>query len=114
MSTYSYIDLPLYTDYYYSYTVSLERNSYVVEIYYNSYGKKWYMDLYTEDQEPVVLGLALLPEYPIAIDYILPNLSGFFWLYPVPEIGKKEKYKTDPEALAQYYSLKYVYNVVVS
>lgn len=109
MSTYNYINLPLYTDYFYSYTVSLENNTYELEFVYNQYGKKWYMSVYTEDRVPVVLGLALLPEYPIAIDYILPNLSGFFWLYPVAELYTN-KYLEEPEAISQYYSLKYAYD----
>lgn len=109
MTTYSYVDLPLYSDYFYSYTVALEDNSYVVEVVYNQYATVWYMSLYTEDQEPIVQGIALVPEYPILADYVIPNLSGFFWLYPIPTMPS-DKYAESPEALAQYFTLKYCYN----
>lgn len=107
----SYIELPLYEDFYYSYSVTLENNVYNLEISYNDYSKKWFMDIYTEDQELVLAGIALLPEYPITIDYVIPNLRGFFWLYPIPSIVT-EKYQTEPESLSQYYTFKYIYNVV--
>jgi hypothetical protein len=107
----SYIDLPLYEDYFYSYSVTLESNVYNIEIYYNDYSKKWFMDIYTEDQVLVLAGVALVPEYPIAIDYVVPNISGFFWLYPIATITSS-KYQTEPESLAQYFTFKYVYNVI--
>lgn len=113
MSTFTYVDLPLYSDYYYSYSVTLEGNAYNLEIYYNDYNTKWYMDIYTEDQELVLAGLTLNPEYPIGGDYVIPNLSGFFFLYPIPSITT-EKYKTEPESLYQYYTFKYCYDIVVT
>jgi|SRR6195952_2915548 len=112
MTTYNYVNLPLESDYYYSYSVVLEDNSYVLEIQYNDYCDTWFLSVFTEDQELIVAGLALVPGYPIGQDYVIPNLSGFFWLYPIPNITT-EKYKEDPEVLSQYYTLKYIYDLIV-
>lgn len=109
MTTYTSVVLPLYPDYFYEYSISLQEDNdvYVIEIQYNDYSKKWYMSLYTEDRMLLVAGLPLLPKYPIAVDYIIPNLTGFFWLYPIPSITS-EKYQEDPEALSQYYKFEYI------
>lgn len=113
MINYTSVSLPLYSDYFYDYSISLEDDNevYIVEIMYNDYSKKWFMSLYTEDQTLLVASLPLLPKYPIAIDYVIPNLKGFFWLYPIPSI-KSEKYKEDPESLSQYYTFEYITNIV--
>jgi len=109
MTTYTSVNLPLFSDYFYEYSISLQDDNdvYIIEIQYNDYSKKWFMSLYTEDRSLIIAGLALLPKYPIAIDYILPNLTGFFWLYPIPSITS-EKYKEVPEALSQYYTFEYI------
>jgi hypothetical protein len=109
VSTFSYVDLPLFPDYFYSYSVNLQDDSYNIEICYNEYAKTWYMSIYTEDQELVVAGIALLPSFPLTQDYVIPGLSGFFWLYPIPSITT-EKYKEEPEHLDQYYMLRYCYD----
>lgn len=109
MATYTSISLPLFEDYFYSYSISLDETStvYVIEIQYNDYAEQWFMSLFTEDQETLLAGIALVPEYPIALDYALGNITGFFWLLPIPEIPS-DKYSEEPEALSQYFTFEYV------
>jgi len=68
------------------------------------------MDLRKEDQTPVLLGYALVPQYPMTIDYNLEDvgLSGYFLLLPVnPTISNK--IKEGPSIMPEFFSLFYVY-----
>lgn len=103
------LPLLLFEDFFYSYEISIDDISYTIEIVYNDYATTWYMSLYTEDMEPIFLGAALLPGYPIAKDYAIYPLTGFFLLSSIPSITT-EKYKEEPENLSQYYTLSYVYD----
>lgn len=104
------VDLPLYSDPFYSYTISLEDNTYSMEFVLNERAGMWYMSMFTEDGEPIVRGIALVPNYPLLADYVIPELTGFFLLLPIPSITT-EKYKEEPEYLSQYYTLRYLYTV---
>jgi len=61
----------------YEYSVSLEGNSYIIEIVYNERSQLYFMSLYDADRNPIVLGAGLVPGYPIMYDYALPNLTGW-------------------------------------
>ncbi|MNY40126.1 hypothetical protein D3C86_1748490 [compost metagenome] len=56
----------------------------------------------------MVVGEALVPMYPMLVDYPVSDLSGFFLLEPVGE--SVEKYRTDPENLQKYFRLFYIYD----
>lgn len=111
MSSYSTVSLPLYSDSFYSYTVSLDSTSYSVEILYNERQKLWHMSLFTEDGDPIILGIAMVPKYPLLQGYNIQGLSGMFWLYPIPSLTD-EKYITEPESLNQYYTFEYITNFI--
>lgn len=101
--------LPLFSDTLYSYKVALEGTSYNLKFRYNERMKLWLMDIYTEDNIAVLLGVTLVPNYPIALEYTLEDLSGGFWLEAVADTNT-EQYKTYPEDLAKYYRLFYIYD----
>lgn len=111
MATFSQVDLPLYSDSFYSYQVSLEGISYGIEILYNERNELWHMSIFNDDDTPIIQGIALVPNYPILQDYANLPLTGYFWLKPVPKISS-EKYLEKPESLAQYYTFSYIYNYV--
>lgn len=103
-----YVNLPLYPDSDYEYTISLERTAYKIRIYFNRRIEQWIIDLSYANNDPIVLGEALVPLYPIFYDYDI-ELSGFFWLEP---IGKNQNETViNPFELSQYYKLYYVYFV---
>ena len=106
--TLKYVPMPLYEDAAYFYRVSLEGRSYIFSAYYNERAEGWFFGLKTEDGIDVVVGERLVANYPILIDYALPNLTGYLFLEP---IGKSiERYRTDPALLAKYFKLFYIYN----
>jgi len=109
MAAYTSINLPLFSDYYYSYSINLDDTNtvYVIEIQYNDYTEQWYMSLFTEDQVTILAGVALVPLYPIALDYALGDITGFFWLSPIPTLPT-DKYAESPEALSKYYTFEYI------
>lgn len=109
MATYQEVSLPLYTDFYYSYTAGLENNTYTLDFKYNSWGKKWFLSIFDEDGNALIESMALVPKYGVGRNFIIPGLSGFFWLYPIPSITS-DKYTEAPEDIAQYYTLSYIYN----
>ena len=103
-----YIPMPLYEDAAYFYRVSLEGRSYIFSAHYNERAEGWFFGLKTEDGVDVVVGERLIANYPILMDYTLPNLTGYLFLEP---IGKSiERYRTDPALLAKYFRLFYIYN----
>lgn len=106
--TLQYIPMPLYSDPFYSYDVSLESNSYTFKTYYNERARGWFFNLSVKGGDDLVLGERLVAEYPILADYALENLSGFLFLEPVG--ASVEKYRTDPFELSKWFRLFYIYD----
>ena len=106
-----YISLPLYPDPYYTYAVALQDVSYNLEFIYNERTQLYSLSLYDQNNNPIVLGEALVPNYPIFKDYALFPLTGFFWMEEKADIIS-EPYKVYPESIDQYYSLYYIYDEV--
>lgn len=105
MEEYSIL-LPLYPDPDYNYFVSLERVSYKLRFYYNERMQQWIMSMYYSDGTPIVLGEAVVDQYPIFLDYAIEP-SGYFWLEP---IGKDQNHTiAHPYEIHQYYNLYYRY-----
>lgn len=101
-----YVELPLYQDPAYTYITSLERVAYKLRFYYNERMQQWIVDLYYANNDPVVLGEAVVPGYPMFLDYTT-ELSGFLWLEP---IGKSQNETIqNPFELNKYYRLYYFY-----
>lgn len=105
--TNNYVDIPLQDSPFYELSIALEGNSYIIEFVYNERAQLYFMNLYNSDREAIVLGQALIPEYPIFLDYNLANLSGFFWMLKKATLVS-EPYKTYPDSIHQYYDLIYV------
>lgn len=103
-----YVDLLLDDSPLYDYSVSLEGNSYIVEMQFNERTQLYHMSLYDADKNPLVLGVGLVPGFPIMADYALPNLTGFFLLIQKGEL-QSEPYKKFPDKLSQYYNLVFTY-----
>lgn len=107
MST-QYVVMPLFEDAFYSYSISLQDETYVVSVQYNERSEQWLLNLADADSVPIFSGVGLVPLYPIALDYAIFPLTGFFWLEPIAEINA-EQYKMYPEQLNQYYRMYYIY-----
>lgn len=104
-----YVNMPLFEDEFYSYSISLENQSYIIKIYYNRRERRWYMDIFYPDEVPLILGMALVPDYPMAMEYPIDNFNGFFWLEENPAIGTN-KIDQYPRHLHKYYRFFYIYD----
>jgi hypothetical protein len=104
-----YVVLPLFSEADYNYTISLQGEAYNFRLYYNERAELWFYDLSFEDGTPVVAGEGFVPNYPIALDYTLFPLTGYFWLEPIGAINT-EKYKEFPFELSQYYRAFYIFD----
>lgn len=102
-----YVQVPLHPDAYYSYAISLEGVSYTVRFKYVTRTLSWYMDLFTRDNEPVLVGIKLVPDHPLTFDYVNPY-SGMFRLFPKTEVDDR-KIAQYPEQIHKYYDFYYFY-----
>lgn len=68
------------------------------------------MDLRLEDQTPILLGYALVPQYPMAVDYTLEDigLTGYFMLLPV-NATISSKITEEASIMPTFFSLFYIY-----
>lgn len=103
-----YVSLVLSEEPFYEYSVALEGNSYILQFVYNERAQSYFLSLFTAEREPIVMGEALVPSYPIFIDYALANLTGYFYLQENATIVS-EPYKTYPDKISEYYTFFYMY-----
>ena len=109
MDEFLYVSLPLYDDEsYYKYSIALEGTSYRLQFLYNSKMQMYTLTLFTADDEVIVEGVGLVPNYPIMANYVIEGLTGYFLLAPKGTSGV-EYYKLYPRNLGKYYDLTYVY-----
>lgn len=102
------INLPLREISNYFFTVSLEGIAYEIWLYYNERMQQWIFNLSDVQGNKIVMGEALVPEYPMFLDYILPDLTGAFILVP---IGKTQNETViNPFQISRYYNFYYVYD----
>lgn len=104
-----YVSLPLFADADYEYSVALQGNSYVLRFIYNERMKLYTISLYDADNNPIVVGEALVPNYPMFFEYALYPLTGYFWMEEKAAIIS-QPYKVYPENINEYYNLYYVYS----
>lgn len=104
----NYVDIPIQDEPFYDLSISLQGNSYILEFTYNERMSLYTMSLYDAERNPIVLGVGLVPEYPILLDYAIPNMTGYFLLTRKPT-NISEPYKLYPDQLSQYYYLMYVF-----
>ena len=107
-----FIELPLYDSPDYTYQVNLEGNSYGLRFIYNEVMQQTLLTIYNSKVEVLVAGVGLVPNYPIALEYVVPDLTGTFLLLPTFTTDD-EFYNTYPRNLQQYYTLSYAYNATV-
>lgn len=104
----NYIDIPIIDEPFYDLSISLEGSSYIIEFTYNERMSLYTLSLFDAERNPIVLGVGLVPEYPILLDYAIPEMTGYFLLTRKPT-NISEPYKLYPDQLSQYYYLMYVF-----
>lgn len=105
-----YTELPLFPDLKYRYGISLQGISYQITFYWNARIMQWHMDILLEDQTPVVLGIALVSQYPMLVDYNLEEigLTGYFVLMPV-NVSVATQLNNESSVMPEFFKLYYVY-----
>jgi hypothetical protein len=103
-----YVDIPIIDEPFYDLSIALEGNSYILEFTYNERMELYTLSLYDAERNPIVLGEAVVPEYPMFFDYAFENLTGYFFLTKKSTLIS-EPYKTFPDKLSQYYYMVYAY-----
>lgn len=105
-----YIELPLFLEEKYRYGISLEGISWQFTFYWNGRCGQWHMDIRKEDQTPLVLGIALVAQYPMLVDYNLEEqgLTGYFLLMPV-NIAIADQINAESSVVPEFFKLYYVY-----
>lgn len=107
-----FVQLPLHSDLSYRYSASLETVSLQFKFYWNERATQWLMDIRLEDQTPVVLGYALVSQFPMLADTTLESvgLSGHFELMPV-NIAVASSITLESSVVPEFFKLYYVYDV---
>ena len=103
--------IPLFPFPSYQYSVSVEGLSKIIKMEYRTLDKAFRMSVYNPDNSPIVLGIKVVPMYPILADYDLTDhgLNGYFYLEPISVLGNKEIVIEDYETLFEKYRLCYMY-----
>lgn len=105
----NYVKLPLYEDSDYNYAVNLQGQSYILDFKYNERSQLYFLSVYTAENVPIILGVALVPTYPITKDNALFPLTGFFWMEEKAAI-LSEPYKVYPDKVNEYYNFFYTWS----
>lgn len=104
-----FLKLPLFGENYYSYSVNLEGNKYVLEFLYVSRVGGWFVTLKDSEQNVLVRNQRLSPNTLLFSDYKLPNLTGAF--YCTTKSGKDPEFvEWSMKSLSNGYDLYYIYN----
>lgn len=103
------LKLPIFNDVYYSYSISLEGNRYVITFLYLERLEQWLVTLKTSDGIVLVKNQRLTPDAPLFFDYRLPNLTGFFYFKAVSQFvsDNGSANLTQPKG---FYELFYIYD----
>lgn len=103
-----YTELPLFYEAIYEYTVSLEEQQRILTFYFNERDMCWRMDIKNIDGTVVVLGVKLVPEYPILSNLRSSLMSGYFVLSTENE-QQAERFLLDSDVVPQFYRLFHIY-----
>lgn len=104
-----YVSLPLFSDADYEYSIALQGDSYILRFIYNERMQLYTISLYDADNNPIIIGEALVPSYPIFLEYAIYPLTGYFYMEEKANI-LSEPYKVYPDQIDQYYWLYYIYD----
>lgn len=90
---------PLYEDAYYSYSVNLSGESYTLTFRWSDRCQQWMMDIEDSSGEVILLGVTLVPYFPLIQRYSLEKPLGEFYLVAIEKTSlaiqnPREIYKT--------------------
>ena len=101
--------LPLFDDPFYSYSTSLEQNTFYLEFLYLQRIDDWVISVTDAERNKLVTGQRLTPNKPLFLDYRLPNLTGYFFLTPKSS-EDPSVYDDRKRRLKDYFNFYYYYD----
>lgn len=108
---FSITELPLYTDPYYRYSITLEDQQRYFNFYWNEREGHWHFDVFNAGNVPILLGQKIVESHLLAGDYDLStyNMSGYFIALPNNSTAKLDT--GDILSLPTLYKFFYIYEV---
>jgi len=108
---FSITELPLYTDPYYRYSITLEDQQRYLNFYWNEREGHWHFDVFNAGNIPILLGQKIVESHLLAGDYDLSayNMSGYFMALPNNSTTKLDT--GDIITLPTLYKLFYIHEV---
>lgn len=103
------LKLPLFNDTYYSYPISLEGNTYVLDFLFLERINDWTLSLKDSEQNPLVLGQRMTPDTELFFSYQVEGLSGYFLFTPISVI-KPSEVSDNIQRPKDFYNLFYIYD----
>jgi len=109
--SFSITELPLYQDTFYRYTINLEGLQRTFNYYWNERAGAWHFDVKNADGTPVILGQALVAQYPIVVDYPLKSesMTGYFLLLPNNPDTRMDPLESS--VVPQFFKFYYLYQL---
>lgn len=109
---YDWVELPLdNTSSDYEYTIILDDITCLIRIYYNERSEAWLMDVKEEGSaNNFIVGMRLVPNYPMFINYPSLPFNGFLLLQPIGD--NVDKFRTDPYNISRWFHLFYLNNIL--
>lgn len=77
------VQCPLFDKPFYSYTIDLTKETYTLRFRWNSRLEQWLMDVDDAEENNLIRGVSLVPDYPLIQQFSLEKPSGQFFLVPV-------------------------------
>lgn len=104
------VALPLYSLGDFEYQVRLQGINVLLRFYLNSRQGVYHLEIYDASKQPLIQGLALLPETVILDEPVLEyaGLTGYFFLYPLSDKFTGEL-PQDPLTTPQYFGFAYIF-----
>lgn len=103
-----FVEIPLFSDFYYSYDVNLEQENITLTFRYNERSLAWCVDIQDQEGNYLIAGVKLVPDYPLTHNHSINGLTGYFSLESkLPE--HTEKIRTEPENIAEHFVMFYQY-----
>lgn len=74
---------PLYNSPYYTYSIDLSSESFILTFRYSSRSQGYVMDIEDSEENTLIYGVSLVPMVPLLRQYSLEDIPGDFLLIPI-------------------------------
>jgi len=101
------INCPLFQDPFYSYSIDLSGDTYILTFRYSSRSQGYLLDIEDAEENTIIRGIKLVPVYPLTQQYSLENPIGEFFLLPIEQTDIANSGIPNPRRVDQTHVLYY-------